>query len=97
MALTSEMRFAEIVGLTTDDFYFDLNEITINKTWDYKKGKGFAKTKNDSSNRTIKMDSNTMNLFKKLVDEIPNNMHNLVFYSPRSSKKVLTNELSTKY
>lgn len=96
LALTSGMRFAEIVGLTTDDFNFDLNEITINKTWDYKKGKGFAKTKNASSNRTIKMDSNTMNLFKKLFDEMPNNIHNLVFYSPRSSKKVLTNEFVNK-
>ncbi len=96
LALTSGMRFAEIVGLTTEDFNFDLNEITINKTWDYKKGKGFAKTKNASSNRTIKMDSNTMDLFKKLFDEIPNNMHNLVFYSPRSSKKVLTNEFVNK-
>lgn len=96
LALTSGMRFAEIVGLTKEDFNFDLNEIKINKTWDYKKGKGFSKTKNDSSNRTIKMDSNTMNLFKKLFDEIPNNMHNLVFYSPRSSKKVLTNEFVNK-
>ncbi|MCY7834471.1 site-specific integrase [Bacillus spizizenii] len=96
LALTSGMRFAEIVGLTIDDFNFDLNEITINKTWDYKKGKGFAKTKNASSNRTIKMDSNTMDLFKNLFDEMPNNMHNLVFYSPRSSKKVLTNEFVNK-
>ncbi|WP_257392346.1 site-specific integrase [Bacillus vallismortis] len=96
LALTSGMRFAEIVGLTKEDFNFDYNEITINKTWDYKKGKGFSKTKNDSSNRTIKMDSNTMDLFKKLFDEIPNNMHNLVFYSPRSSKKVLTNEFANK-
>ncbi|MGN2619600.1 tyrosine-type recombinase/integrase [Bacillus stercoris] len=96
LALTSGMRFAEIVGLTTEDFNFDLNEITINKTWDYKKGKGFAKTKNASSNRMIKMDSNTMDLFKKLFDEMPNNMNNLVFYSPRSSKKVLTNEFVNK-
>lgn len=42
------------------------------------------------------MDSNTMNLFKKLFDEMPNNIHNLVFYSPRSYKKVLTNEFVNK-
>lgn len=45
LALTSGMRFAEIVGLTTDDFNFDLNEITINKTWDYKKEKVLLKPK----------------------------------------------------
>ncbi|WP_262417881.1 site-specific integrase [Bacillus sp. YC2] len=96
LALTSGMRFAEMVGLTPEDFNFDLNEITINKTWDYKKGKGFAKTKNASSYRTIKMDSNTMDLFKKLFAEMPDNIHNLVFYSPRSSKKVITNEFVNK-
>ena len=63
------------------------DKITINKTWDYKKGTGFATTKNASSNRTIKMDSNTMDLFKKLLSEMPDNIHNLVFYSPRSSRK----------
>lgn len=42
------------------------------------------------------MDSNTMNLFKKMFDEMPNNIHNLVFYSPRSSKKVLANEFVNK-
>ncbi|MGV0171115.1 site-specific integrase [Bacillus velezensis] len=98
LALTSGMRFAEIVGLTPEDFNFKLNEITINKTWDYKKGTGFAKTKNASSNRIIKMDSNTMGLFKKLFaeSEIHDNIHNLVFYSHRSSKKVITNEFVNK-
>lgn len=96
LALTSGMRFSEMLGLTLEDFNFELNEITINKTWDYKKGTGFAKTKNASSNRTIKMDSNTMDLFKKLFSEMPDNIHNLVFYSPRSSRKVITNEFVNK-
>lgn len=42
------------------------------------------------------MDSNTMDLFKKLFDEMPNNLHNFIFYSLRSSKKVLTNEFVNK-
>lgn len=96
LALTSGMRFSEMLGLTLEDFNFELNEITINKTWDYKKGTGFATTKNASSNRTIKMDSNTMDLFKKLLSEMPDNIHNLVFYSPRSSRKVITNEFVNK-
>lgn len=42
------------------------------------------------------MDSNTMDLFKKLFAEMPDNIHNLVFYSPGSSKKVITNEFVNK-
>ncbi|WP_307892589.1 Arm DNA-binding domain-containing protein [Bacillus swezeyi] len=42
LALTSGIRFAELIGLTKDDFDFESNEITIDKTWDYKTGKGFT-------------------------------------------------------
>lgn len=92
LALTSGMRFAEMVGLTRDDFDFKTNEIRINKTWDYKTGTGFTKTKNDPSNRIVKMDSKTMKLFSDMFETKPNNIHNLVFFSPNSDKKVLTNE-----
>lgn len=37
LALTSGMRFSEIVGLTWPDFDFTNNTITINKTWGYMK------------------------------------------------------------
>lgn len=96
LALTSGMRFAELVGLTKDDFNFELNEITINKTWDYKTGKGFTSTKNDPSNRVIKMDSKTMSLFKNLFERIPDNEHGLIFNSPNNPRKVLTNEFVNK-
>ncbi|MBS4190347.1 site-specific integrase [Bacillus sp. FJAT-49705] len=96
LGLTSGMRFAEMIGLTRKDFDFKINEININKTWDYKTGKGFDKTKNDPSNRVIKMDSRTMSTFKKLFRNTPANIHNLVFFSPSSKNKVLTNEFANK-
>jgi integrase len=96
LGLTSGMRFAEMVGLTRKDFNFKTDEITINKTWDYKTGKGFDKTKNDPSNRVIKIDKRTMKTFEKLFETTPTNIHNLVFFSPSSKKKVLTNEFCNK-
>ncbi|MBS4200313.1 site-specific integrase [Bacillus sp. FJAT-49732] len=92
LGITSGMRFAEMVGLTRKDFNFKTNEITINKTWDYKTGTGFTKTKNDPSNRIIKMDDDTMNAFKDLFKKLPSNIHGLVFFSPGNNKNVLTNE-----
>ncbi len=98
LALTSGMRFAEIVGLTRSDFDFVNNTITINKTWGYMKRNpvGFGPTKNEQSNRTIKMDHKTMNHFKKLFESTPNNIHKLVFFSPSSKYKVISNTAANK-
>lgn len=92
LGLTSGMRFAEMIGLTRKDFDFKTHQIIINKTWDYKTGKGFTKTKNDPSNRTIKMDYKTMDEFEKLFNNTAANIHDLVFFSPHNKRKVLTNE-----
>jgi len=66
LGLTSGMRFGELAGLTRNDFDFINNTISINKTWGYKKDslKGLGPTKNEQSNRTIKMDQLTMNHLK---------------------------------
>lgn len=65
-------RFGETLGLTVSDFNFESNEISINKTWDYKNlaGGGFAKTKNKSSIRTISLDPQTMQLFKTITKDM---------------------------
>lgn len=98
LGLTSGMRFGEMVGLTRKDFDFKNNTITINKTWGYTKQmhEGFGPTKNPQSNRTIKMDIKTMNLFKKYFEETPDNILRLVFYSPHSKYKVVTNNTANK-
>lgn len=98
LGLTSGMRFGELVGLTRSDFDFVNNTIRINKTWGYLKRhpEGFGPTKNEQSNRTIKMDSKTMGHFKKLFRSIPTNIHQLVFYSSSSKYKVISNTNANK-
>lgn len=92
LAITSGMRYAELVGLTKKDFDFKKNTITVNKTWDYKTGTGFDKTKTDTSNRIIFMDPQTMKTFEDLFKKIPSNLKGLVFFSPNQRHGVLTNE-----
>lgn len=93
LGLTSGMRYAEMVGLTRKDFNFIKNEIRVDKTWGYKKQMhtGFGPTKNKQSNRIIKMDEKTMNLFKQFFEHTPENIHCLVFYNPHSMYKVVRN------
>ncbi|MFS0824814.1 tyrosine-type recombinase/integrase [Bacillus sp. 1P02SD] len=98
LGLVSGMRFAEIIGLTRNDFNFKDSTITINKTWGYMKRspEGFGPTKNEQSNRTIKIDKITMNEFKKLFLASANNLHQLVFYSQASKYKVISNTNANK-
>lgn len=96
LALTSGMRFGEIVGLTRSDFDFERNTITVNKTWDYKRGTGFMPTKNPQSNRIIDMDAVTMMLFKEFFAIHPVGYKNLVFHSAASVNRVITNEAVNK-
>lgn len=98
LALTSGMRFGELVGLTRSDFNFFKNTIAIKETWGYSKDmhKGFGDTKNKQSVRTIKMDQQTMTAFRKLFDRTPANIHNLVFYSAQSKYKVISNNAANK-
>lgn len=93
LALTTGARFAELLGLTVDDFDFKNNTITINKTWGYMKRspQGFGPTKNEQSNRTIAMGEETMAVFQSLFKTSPPNLFQLVFYSPESKYKVISN------
>ncbi|TDQ39190.1 site-specific integrase [Aureibacillus halotolerans] len=98
IALVSGCRYAEIVGLTRKDFDFEKGTISINKTWGYKKEmhEGFGPTKNEQSVRTIAIDGNTMKIFKGLFENIPENIHKLVFYSRSSQYKVVANNTVNK-
>lgn len=96
LALTSGMRFGEIVGLTRKDFDFKNNRIHVNKQWDYKNGSGFIPVKNEKSNRKIFMDEKTMAVFKKLFDSTPDNIHRLVFFNPYSKYKTFSNSYANK-
>ncbi|NYV68154.1 site-specific integrase [Bacillus sp. Gen3] len=98
LAMTSGMRYEELIGLTRKDFDFVKNTINVNKTWGYKKNsqRGFGPTKNEQSDRIIKMDPVTMNHFKKLFKTTPTNLDQLVFYSQSSKYKVISNTNANK-
>ncbi|GGH83670.1 integrase [Pullulanibacillus pueri] len=98
LALTTGCRFAELVGLQRKDFNFVTNSLSITKTWGYTKKmpEGFGPTKNEQSVRTIKVDKKTMKIFNKWFDETPENILKLVFYSPQSKYKVISNGVANK-
>ncbi|QUW20879.1 site-specific integrase [Sporosarcina sp. Marseille-Q4063] len=98
LALTSGMRFGEMIGLTRNDFDFKNNTIKINKTRRYlpTSDAEIKKTKTKESNRIIKMDNRTMSEFKKMFAKTPDNIYQLVFYSPASKYKVISNTAVNK-
>lgn len=93
LALSTGMRFGEMVGLTRKDFNFEESTINIEKTWGYAKNspEGFGPTKNDESIRVIKVNQFTMDIFEQLFISAPTNTHQLVFFSPSSKYKVISN------
>lgn len=75
LAAKTGMRFAECLGITPADIDFDKNTLTINKTWNYKSRDGyFRPTKNESSIRTIPIDSKLAGLLKKRCEGAPKDL-----------------------
>ncbi|MDQ0206091.1 tyrosine-type recombinase/integrase [Alkalicoccobacillus murimartini] len=98
LGLTTGMRFGEIIGLKREDFNFFKSTISINKTWGYltRMHNGFGPTKNEKSNRVIRVAKHVMQAFKKLFKETPENIHQLVFFSSSSKYKVISNSYANK-
>lgn len=65
------LRFSEALGLTPDDFDFTHQTLSVNKTWDYKRGTGFVPTKNASSVRKVQMDWQLVMQFAGLLKGLP--------------------------
>ena len=62
------LRFGEALGVTPKDFDFAHQTLNINKTWNYKKKDGgFQPTKNQSSNRKVQLDWQTVMQFSHLI------------------------------
>jgi len=91
-ALYTGARFWETMALTWDDINFNFKTITINKAWDYTNGGGFKSTKNESSNRVIRVNSEFLNILK----ELKKNNSNMVFinqYNTISSSSAVNKTL----
>jgi len=93
LALTTGMRFGELVGLTRKDFNFTNNTINVDKTWGYtqRHPEGFSEPKTESSIRVINVDDKTMLAFKNLFINTPENISRLVFHNVRGKYKVIAN------
>ena len=65
------MRFSEALAITPADFDFTHQNLTIDKTWDYKDKTGFAQTKNKSSVRKIQIDWQLIIQFSELTKNLP--------------------------
>lgn len=65
------LRFSEALGLTPSDFDFTHQTLSVNKTWDYKRGTGFVPTKNASSVRKVQMDWQLVMQFAGLLKGLP--------------------------
>lgn len=74
------LRFAEALALTPNDFDFEKQLITVNKSWNYKVVNGsFQKTKNSSSNRKVMVDWKLMDQFRTLIDKEKTDSHTPLF------------------
>ncbi|MDT2570278.1 site-specific integrase [Enterococcus raffinosus] len=68
VALKSGCRFSEILGITEIDYDKEMQEISINKTWNYKTAAGgFLPTKNIASVRTVLVDQETTEMFERFI------------------------------
>lgn len=65
------LRFSEALGLTPADFDFAHQNVSINKTWDYKRNGGFVPTKNASSVRKVQLDWQLIMQFAALLKDLP--------------------------
>ncbi|MDG6144029.1 site-specific integrase, partial [Lactococcus formosensis] len=68
------IRFAEALAITPEDFDWTENKLSIDKTWDYKSGRGgFKPTKTKGSVRKITLDWQTIGLVKPILQDLPPN------------------------
>ncbi|MFT4186852.1 MAG: site-specific integrase [Micrococcaceae bacterium] len=75
------LRFSEAIALIPKDFDFNLNQISITKTWSYKNiHADFASTKNKSSERTIVIDKILARSFKVVLEQ--NKLETPIFLKP---------------
>src|SRR5699024_1961604 len=71
IAAKTGLRFAEVLGLTPNDFDFIDNTLTVDKTWNYKSTKGgFIETKTEYSVRRIEIDWQIVGQFQPLLKDL---------------------------
>lgn len=99
------MRLAEVMAITFDSVDFKNQTLTIDKSWDYKRKKGFKDTKN-GVHRTIDLDRETIKRIKPFYDyqrknsltKVIKNPNHLLFVDDKMStvsEKAMNNALES--
>ena len=65
------IRFSEALGITPKDFDLNRQQLSINKTWNYKGEGAFVSTKNKSSIRKVQLDWQLVIQFSALIKDLP--------------------------
>lgn len=86
------IRFSEAVALTPSDFDFIHQTLSISKTWNYKEGGGFERTKNKSSIRKIQIDWMIVSQFSVLIKDLPKD--NPIFIKNKIFNSTINNVLA---
>lgn len=72
LVVKTGLRFGEALGLTPQDFDFLHQQLTVNKTWNYRSpAGGFQPTKNPSSVRKVQIDWQIGMQFSQLIKDLP--------------------------
>ena len=64
------LRFSEALALTPEDFDLPHQVLNVDKTWNYKENGGFEPTKNNSSERKVQLDWQTVIQFSELIKNL---------------------------
>jgi integrase len=89
------MRFSEALAITPADFDFAHQTVSVNKTWNYKEGGGFAPTKNRSSVRKIQIDWQVVMQFASLVKDLPSDKP--IFATDKKVYNSTVNDILERY
>ena len=89
------MRFSEALAITPEDFDFAHQTVSVNKTWNYKEGGGFAPTKNRSSVRKIQIDWQVVMQFASLVKDLPSDKP--IFATDKKVYNSTVNDILERY
>ncbi len=102
IGLQTGLRYEELVGLQWRDFNFFDNTIKVERAWGYNNRMKLGENdlKNDASYRTITVDAKTMKIFRALQEKQMKNklldLERLVFFSPSSKYRVISNNATNK-
>lgn len=94
VAMLTGARLSEIAGLQWKDINFDFKTISINKSYDYFHPQEFKATKNESSNRNIRINDNLVKILKALKRQKKGTQKELAFAKLSDNKVPSSNAVN---